>query len=80
MVLLVVCSWGSRFSYQYRDPSGGGELWEQIERLDRAGMTLIEKQDAKGFATYLEQHANTICGRHPIGVLLRVSCNSSDAE
>jgi predicted class III extradiol MEMO1 family dioxygenase len=35
-------------------------------------MSLIEKQDADGFATYLAETHNTICGRHPIGVLLRV--------
>ncbi len=37
------------------------------------GMALIEAQDADGFAAYLKKFGNTICGRHPIGVLLRVS-------
>ena len=33
--------------------------------------------DAAGFAAYLEHYGNTICGRHPIGVLLHVSTRSS---
>ena len=31
--------------------------------------------DADGFAAYLRQYGNTICGRHPIGVFLQV-CQS----
>lgn len=33
-------------------------------------MALIEAQDAQGFAAYLKQYGNTICGRHPTAVLL----------
>ena len=36
-------------------------------------MTLIEAHDAAGFEAYLKTHKNTICGRHPIAVLLHVS-------
>ena len=32
------------------------------------GMNLISSQDAAGFDRYLAEHANTICGRHPIAV------------
>ena len=32
--------------------------------------------DAEGFAAYLEKYGNTICGRHPIGILLNVSSSS----
>jgi len=72
------CHWGARFSYTrtgaralaetYRDgpyPENAG-----IEGLDRAGMALIARRDAAGFRKYLTQEANTICGRHPILVLL----------
>jgi AmmeMemoRadiSam system protein B len=41
-----------------------------IELLDRAGMDLIEAQDVDRFRAYLEQEQNTICGQHPICVLL----------
>lgn len=36
------------------------------------GMGLIESIDHKGFHTYLKQFQNTICGRHPISILLAV--------
>lgn len=35
-------------------------------------MRLIEENNADGFSKYLSTYHNTICGRHPIGVLLRV--------
>lgn len=34
-------------------------------------MNLIEKLDASGFNKYLTDYGNTICGRHPISVLLQ---------
>ena len=36
-------------------------------------MALIEKHDAKGFESYLNETDNTICGRNPIMVLLNVN-------
>ena len=33
-------------------------------------MTLIEADDFKGFTEYIEATKNTICGRHPIQLLL----------
>lgn len=33
-------------------------------------MALVEAQDAAGFAAYQREHGNTICGQHPIAVLL----------
>ena len=36
-------------------------------------MDAIEKLDPACFAEYLKNSKNTICGRHPIGVLLNVS-------
>jgi len=37
------------------------------------GMDLVESLNHVGFNGYLKQYHNTICGRHPIGVLLGVS-------
>ena len=41
-------------------------------------MALIEAQDAAGFAAYQRQQGNTICGQHPIAVLLHAlqACTS----
>jgi predicted class III extradiol MEMO1 family dioxygenase len=35
-------------------------------------MSIIETLDTAGFTEYLKKYGNTICGRHPIGVLLNV--------
>jgi len=45
---------------------------QSIEALDRQAMALIEKQDAAGFARYMRETRNTICGAAPIAVLLRM--------
>ncbi|GAA5864218.1 hypothetical protein JCM8547_001296 [Rhodosporidiobolus lusitaniae] len=56
-----------------------GEVWRGIEKLDKLGMETIAFSSATGksasmahdeFAKYLKATKNTICGRHPIGVLL----------
>ena len=36
-------------------------------------MELVEAVDPEGFRRYLADSGNTICGRHPISVLLHVS-------
>eukprot|EP00108_Taenia_solium_P006768 TsM_000749700 transcript=TsM_000749700 gene=TsM_000749700 len=64
------CHWGSRFSYTHYDQSCG-EIWESIRDLDHKGMDLIENLDVSGFNKYLTDYGNTICGRHPISVLLQ---------
>jgi len=64
------CHWGDRFDYQHYN-SKDGPIYKSIEKLDRTGMELIEVQDAEGFHQYLKKFKNTICGRHPIGVLLQ---------
>jgi AmmeMemoRadiSam system protein B len=63
------CHYGARFSFR---PSNCSH-WQQIEALDRRGMALIEALDAPGFAEYLQRTRNTICGRHPISVLLHLT-------
>ena len=65
------CHWGDRFGFTYHDQRHGGEIYQSIEALDRQGMALIESQDCAGYARYQREYSNTICGRHPIGVLLQ---------
>ena len=36
-------------------------------------MEIIETGDPDAFKQYLQEYENTICGRHPISVLLHVS-------
>jgi len=74
------CHWGAQFGYTrvgrpelaetYRD--GPYAENASIEGLDREGMSFISKQDPDGFRRYLARDANTICGRHPILVLLEM--------
>ncbi|CAG8533412.1 4178_t:CDS:2 [Funneliformis mosseae] len=45
-------------------------IYKSIEKLDREGMDFIEKIDHKGYVSYLSKTKNTICGRHPVGILL----------
>mmetsp|Transcript_7950 Transcript_7950/g.10383 ORF Transcript_7950/g.10383 Transcript_7950/m.10383 type:complete len:298 (+) Transcript_7950:67-960(+) len=63
------CHWGSRFNFMHYNKEDG-EIFESIEKLDKMGMELIEKLDFDGFIKYLREYGNTICGRHPIAVLL----------
>lgn len=37
-------------------------------------MEIIERLAPDDFSAYLKKYKNTICGRHPIGVMLNVSC------
>lgn len=64
------CHWGRRFGYQFRRHEDE-EIHQSIAWLDSEGMKAIEKKDPEAFYTYLKTYENTICGRHPIGVLLQ---------
>ncbi|KAF7994169.1 hypothetical protein HCN44_011438 [Aphidius gifuensis] len=66
------CHWGSRFRYTYYDRSCGA-IHSSIENLDKMGMDIIETLNASEFTDYLKKYGNTICGRHPIGVLLQAA-------
>ncbi|XP_013784937.2 protein MEMO1-like, partial [Limulus polyphemus] len=63
------CHWGARFHYQYYDKSWG-DIHHSIQKLDEMGMKIIESLTPSEFTSYLRKFGNTICGRHPIGVLL----------
>ena len=64
------CHWGRRFGFQFHDASRFDHIHESIAWLDSQGMKAIEAKRASGFVDYLAETSNTICGRHPIGVLL----------
>uniref|UniRef100_A0A6G1SF44 Protein MEMO1 n=1 Tax=Aceria tosichella TaxID=561515 RepID=A0A6G1SF44_9ACAR len=63
------CHWGQRFDYQFYDRSWG-KIFQSIERLDKLGMKAIKDLKLDSFTSYLKIYGNTICGRHPIGVLI----------
>merc|ERR1712196_391697 len=64
------CHWGTRFSYTHYN-ARYGDIHEAIAALDKEGMRLIEDQDAAGFSAYQREFGNTICGQHPISLLLQ---------
>ncbi|KAI8869235.1 UPF0103-domain-containing protein [Ramicandelaber brevisporus] len=45
-------------------------IYKSIEHLDHRGMAEVETGQHARFGEYLSETRNTICGRHPIGVLL----------
>ncbi|KAJ2629346.1 hypothetical protein H4R22_003373 [Coemansia sp. RSA 1290] len=77
------CHWGHRFNYTYykddgasrrlsarQPPPDGQAIWESIRQLDYKGMEVIARASNRDFKRYMEKTSNTICGCHPIGVLL----------
>lgn len=76
------CHWGARFSYtRYHAPSSPAvrrvnrsqitiPIYESIKALDEEGMESIKNVSHKDFRSYLTTTRNTICGRHPILVIL----------
>ena len=45
-------------------------IHESIQALDQRGIDTLEALDLSEFHQYLEETDNTICGRHPIAVLM----------
>ena len=72
------CHWGSRFRFQWQDPELG-PIYKSIEWLDKTGMDLISSGDPDAFKSYLHKYENTICGRHPISLMM-VAFNEAAAS
>ncbi|KAJ1887025.1 hypothetical protein LPJ66_009332 [Kickxella alabastrina] len=53
-----------------RQLPGNTPIWKSIRKLDWDGMEVVARMDHAGFKRYLDDTDNTICGRHPISVLL----------
>ncbi|CAH1724108.1 protein MEMO1 [Aphis gossypii] len=66
------CHWGQRFRYTFYEKSWG-EIHQSITTLDHKGMDIIETLKPAAFVEYLKTFSNTICGRHPISVLLQAA-------
>lgn len=67
------CHWGHRFHFNPYDPSSNVPIHEHIENLDRQGMDAIARLEPQAFNDYLKRTQNTICGRHPICVMLQAA-------
>eukprot|EP01083_Nonionella_stella_P294862 1002164_1 len=69
------CHWGSRFDYQFHEKSWG-TMQESIEKLNKLGReaitTAASTKNPPVFYDYLDKYQNTICGQHPISILLQM--------
>ncbi|KAF9569149.1 hypothetical protein EC968_002695 [Mortierella alpina] len=64
----------------FSPPKESRKIFESIQDLDHEGMGLIEHGGHAAFCKYLSRTKNTICGRHPIGVLLAALEDVGDDE
>jgi len=80
------CHWGRRFDYAVYSPTAeidrlehlsrsdrrvqGRPIHETIKMLDQLAMDAIETGKHDSFFDNLKQTKNTVCGRHPIGVVM----------
>ncbi|KAJ4271365.1 hypothetical protein NW762_000067 [Fusarium torreyae] len=80
------CHWGSNFSYQVYSPTkspsdltnlrkdgprpSGPPIHETIRAIDEAAMDAVKSGSHDAFLNSLKQTKNTVCGRHPIGVMM----------
>jgi AmmeMemoRadiSam system protein B len=76
--------WGSRFRYTYYQPNDGAAvklkegsrpptyplIHESIQAVDMMCVEAIEKGDHNNYLDVLERTGNTVCGRHPIGIVM----------
>ncbi|KAH0536957.1 hypothetical protein FGG08_006222 [Glutinoglossum americanum] len=51
-------------------PPSSPPIHESIARLDKMAMDAIEAGRHEGFLEVLKETGNTVCGRHPIGVMM----------
>jgi len=51
-------------------PPSDPPIWTSIEKLDTLAMKSIESGSHQEFTEYLQKTRNTVCGRHPIGIIM----------
>lgn len=73
------CHWGSRFRYTLYDANKGA-IWESIEAMDRECMSAIQTLNPQSFKDVQDLYENTVCGRHPIGIMLQMIHSSQGHE
>lgn len=80
------CHWGEHFSYMVYSPTNdtsdltnlrwgskkpdGPPIHETIRAVDEAAMDAVKSGDHDAFLATLRETGNTVCGRHPIGVMM----------
>jgi len=59
-------------NYGYEIPDGPGDLQARLARLDQGSIDQITKLSRPGLLAYAEKTGTTICGLHPIALLLEL--------
>lgn len=67
---LEMVSAGHSLRQRDRISSAGPAIHESISAFDMATMAAITTGSAKSFLDIIERTGNTVCGRHPIGVIM----------
>lgn len=68
--------YGASFGYKPFDDN----ILENLKQLDLGAWEHIQKKDAAGFKRYVDDTGATICGRHPISILLSMLPGASEAQ
>jgi AmmeMemoRadiSam system protein B len=63
--------YGRRFDYLPVPPTDAPTVAGAVRQLDEGALAHVEACDADGFVRYVADTGATICGRHPLEVLLR---------
>ena len=59
-------------NYGYEVPAGKGSMKERLARVDDVSIEKILKLDRRGLLAHAEKTGTTICGLHPIALLLEL--------
>jgi AmmeMemoRadiSam system protein B/AmmeMemoRadiSam system protein A len=59
-------------NYGYEVPDGPGDLQARLARLDQGSIDQITKLSRSGLLAYADKTGTTICGLHPIALLLEL--------
>lgn len=57
-------------SLRSRDKPGNPPIYKSIARIDKLAMESVESGQHDAFLATLRDTGNTVCGRHPIGVIM----------
>lgn len=70
--LLVVSSDFTHYGVDFEYAPFGDDAMERVRQVDMGACDLIRKQDLDGFLEYVQRERTTICGRHPLALMLQL--------
>lgn len=61
---------GKQLQSSEKGPFTDPKIFESIEKVDKACMSAIESGSHESFVSVLKKTGNTVCGQHPIGIIM----------